>query len=73
MTEKIVSAFHLVLSEQPNEDTEINKCKSAIDRVRALEKDVETACAIGKSSVSYLCPIFLASVYYKVLKLCRDS
>ncbi|XVE83210.1 hypothetical protein DITRI_Ditri16bG0069000 [Diplodiscus trichospermus] len=46
--EKIVSAFHLVLSEQPNEDEEMNKCKSAVHRVRKMEKDVDIACAIAK-------------------------
>lgn len=43
--EKIVSAFHLVLSEQPNEDSEMSKCNSAVSHVRKLEKDVENACS----------------------------
>ncbi|XP_062148879.1 uncharacterized protein LOC133857624 [Alnus glutinosa] len=43
--EKIVSAFHLVLSEHPNEDAEMSKCKSAVYRVRKMEKDVDIACA----------------------------
>lgn len=47
--EKIVSAFHLVHSEQPNEDAEMSKCKSAVNRIRRLEKDVEVACTNGKS------------------------
>ncbi|XP_062098530.1 actin cytoskeleton-regulatory complex protein pan1-like isoform X2 [Humulus lupulus] len=42
--EKIVSALHLVLSEQPNEDAEMSKCKSAVSRIRRLEKDVDVAC-----------------------------
>lgn len=46
--EKIVSAFHLVLSEQSNEDAEMSKCKSAVQRVRKIEKDVDIACTIGK-------------------------
>ncbi|KAK6258938.1 hypothetical protein QQP08_003893 [Theobroma cacao] len=47
-TEKIVSAFHLVLSEQPTEDEEMSKCKSAVHCVRKMEKDVDIACAIEK-------------------------
>ncbi|KAF7839988.1 regulation of nuclear pre-mRNA domain-containing protein 1B [Senna tora] len=46
--EKIVSAFHLVLSEQPNEDEEMKKCKSGVHRVRKMEKDVDIACTIAK-------------------------
>ncbi|KAF8405962.1 hypothetical protein HHK36_008042 [Tetracentron sinense] len=42
--EKIVSAFHSVLSEHPNEDAEMSKCKSAVHRVRKMEKDVDIAC-----------------------------
>lgn len=45
MAEKIVSAFHLVHSEQPNEDAEMSKCKSAVYRLRKMEKDVDIACA----------------------------
>ncbi|KAK3010557.1 hypothetical protein RJ639_010934 [Escallonia herrerae] len=41
--EKIVSAFHLVLSEHSGEDEEMNKCKSAVHRVRKMEKDVDLA------------------------------
>ncbi|GMN33600.1 hypothetical protein TIFTF001_004250 [Ficus carica] len=48
VTEKIVSAYHLMLSEQPNEDAEMSKCKSAIKRIRKLEKDVETAYTTAK-------------------------
>ncbi|KAG5093415.1 hypothetical protein JHK84_049003 [Glycine max] len=44
--EKIVSAFHLVLSEQSAEDAEMSKCKSSVQRVRKLEKDVDTACSV---------------------------
>ncbi|CAL5203847.1 unnamed protein product [Lathyrus oleraceus] len=47
-TEKIVSAFHLVLSEQANEDAEMSNCKSAVQRVRKIEKDVDVACTIAK-------------------------
>ncbi|XP_022739761.1 regulation of nuclear pre-mRNA domain-containing protein 1B-like isoform X2 [Durio zibethinus] len=46
--EKIVSAFHSMLSEQQNEDEEMSKCKSAVHRVRKMEKDVDIACAIAK-------------------------
>ncbi|KAL9377924.1 hypothetical protein Peur_029259 [Populus x canadensis] len=43
--EKIVSAFHLVVSEQPNEETEMSNCKSSVRRVRKMEKDVDVACS----------------------------
>ncbi|CAN6679585.1 unnamed protein product [Malus baccata var. baccata] len=46
--EKIVSAFHLVISEHPTEDAEMSKCKSAAHRVRKLEKDVDVACTNAK-------------------------
>ncbi|KAL5555929.1 hypothetical protein UlMin_038165 [Ulmus minor] len=46
--EKIVSAFHSVLNEQPNEDAEMDKCKSVINRVRKLEKDVNITCSTAK-------------------------
>ncbi|XAR73330.1 hypothetical protein NMG60_11007263 [Bertholletia excelsa] len=46
--EKIVSAFHLVLSEHPSEDEEMNKCKSAIQRVRKMEEEVDLACSKAK-------------------------
>lgn len=46
--EKIVSAFHSVLSEQSNEDEEMNNCKSAVNKVRKMEKDVDAACTIAK-------------------------
>ncbi|VVB18095.1 unnamed protein product [Arabis nemorensis] len=45
VTEKIVSAFNLVRAENSNEETEINKCKSSVKRVRKMEKDVEDACS----------------------------
>ncbi|KAG2716541.1 hypothetical protein I3760_03G131800 [Carya illinoinensis] len=48
MAEKIVSAFHLVLSERPNEDAEMSKCKSAVHRVRKMEKDVDISCQNAK-------------------------
>lgn len=48
--EKIVSALHVVLNEHPNEDAEMSKCKSAVHRVRKMERDVDIACAIGKLS-----------------------
>ncbi|CAK7334507.1 unnamed protein product [Dovyalis caffra] len=43
--EKIVSAFHLVVSEQPNEEAEMSNCKSSVRRVRKMEKDVDIACS----------------------------
>ncbi|KAL2343018.1 hypothetical protein Fmac_004303 [Flemingia macrophylla] len=46
--EKIVSAFHTVLNEHSNEDVEMSKCKSAVHRVRKIEKNVDIACAIVK-------------------------
>ncbi|XP_010261190.1 PREDICTED: histone acetyltransferase KAT6A [Nelumbo nucifera] len=42
--EKIVSAFHAVLSEHPSEDEDMNKCKTAVHRVRKMEKEAEIAC-----------------------------
>lgn len=47
--EKVVSAFHSVISEHPNEDMDLNKCKAAVRRVGKMEKDVDIACAQGKS------------------------
>lgn len=49
MTEKIVSAFNLVRAENANEETEMNKCKSAVRSIRKMEKDVEDACSSGKN------------------------
>ncbi|KAK4264872.1 hypothetical protein QN277_025994 [Acacia crassicarpa] len=46
--EKIVSAFHLVLSELMNEDAEMKKCKSSVQRVRKMEEDVDIACSVAK-------------------------
>lgn len=43
-----MSAFHVVLSEQSVEDAEMSECKSAVQRVRKLEKDVNTVCTVGK-------------------------
>ncbi|KAF8411518.1 hypothetical protein HHK36_004070 [Tetracentron sinense] len=42
--EKLVSAFHSVLSERSNEDAEMSKCKTAVHRARKMEKDVDVAC-----------------------------
>lgn len=41
--EKIVSAFHSVLSDHITEDSEMNKCKSAINRIKKMEKGVDVA------------------------------
>lgn len=48
MAEKIVSAFHNVISEQPNEDMDLNKCKDVVRHVGKLEKDVDRACSRGE-------------------------
>jgi len=45
--EKIVSALHTVLSEHPDEDTDLDNCKAAVRRLEKMEKDVEVACARG--------------------------
>ncbi|XP_010909446.1 uncharacterized protein [Elaeis guineensis] len=45
MAEKIVSAFHNVISAQTSEDMDLNKCKDAVRRVGKLEKDVDRACS----------------------------
>ncbi|KMT08837.1 hypothetical protein BVRB_6g135600 [Beta vulgaris subsp. vulgaris] len=46
--EKIVSAFHLVLNEHLTEESELKRCKSAVNRVRKMDNDVEIACAQAK-------------------------
>ncbi|CAL5368710.1 unnamed protein product [Camellia sinensis] len=46
--EKIVSAFHLVQSEHSSEDGEMSKCKSAIQRVRKMDEEVDLACSKAK-------------------------
>ncbi|KAL3613421.1 hypothetical protein CASFOL_042684 [Castilleja foliolosa] len=46
--EKIVSAFHVVLSENTNEDEEMGKCKSAVHRVKKMERDVDVALTKAK-------------------------
>ncbi|XP_023633547.1 formin-like protein 2 isoform X2 [Capsella rubella] len=48
VTEKIVSAFNLVRTENLNEETETNKCKSTVKRIRTMQKDVEDACSTAK-------------------------
>ncbi|KAL3637410.1 hypothetical protein CASFOL_018578 [Castilleja foliolosa] len=45
--EKIVSAFHVVLSGCTNEDAEMAKCKSAVHRVKKMERDVDVALTKG--------------------------
>ena len=49
--EKIVSAFHLVLSEYANEETEMTNCNSAVQRVRKMESDVDFACSTGMTTM----------------------
>ncbi|XLR27124.1 hypothetical protein S83_055024, partial [Arachis hypogaea] len=46
--EKIVSAFHSVLTEQSIEDAEMSKSKSAIQHMKKMESDVDIACSIAK-------------------------
>ncbi|KAF3440426.1 hypothetical protein FNV43_RR18710 [Rhamnella rubrinervis] len=46
--QKIVSAFHTMLNENSNEDAEMSKCKSAVRRVRKMEKDVDVVCTNAK-------------------------
>ncbi|KAK1423725.1 hypothetical protein QVD17_19033 [Tagetes erecta] len=46
--ERIVSAFHLVVSEHHGEDEEMNKCKSAVHRVKKMEKDIDLALTNAK-------------------------
>lgn len=44
--EKIVSAFHAVLSDHPMEDVDLKKCQEAVHRVGKMEKDVDAACSL---------------------------
>ncbi|XP_021752001.1 regulation of nuclear pre-mRNA domain-containing protein 1B-like [Chenopodium quinoa] len=46
--EKIVTAFHSVLNEHLTEESEMSRCKSAVNRVRKIDHDVEKACAQAK-------------------------
>ncbi|KAL3527806.1 hypothetical protein ACH5RR_012462 [Cinchona calisaya] len=46
--EKIVSAFHLVLSEQSSESEEMNKCMSAVHHMRNMERDVDVVLSTAK-------------------------
>ncbi|CAA7034725.1 unnamed protein product [Microthlaspi erraticum] len=48
VTEKIAAAFSLVRAENSNEETEMSKCKSAVKRIKKMEKDVEDACSTAK-------------------------
>lgn len=45
--EKIVSALHTVLSEQADEDSDLEKCKTSMRRVGKMQKDVSSACSKG--------------------------
>lgn len=51
--ERIVSAFHLVVSEHHGEDEEMNNCKSVVHRVKKLEKDIDLALTDGKLKVLF--------------------
>ncbi|XP_065874009.1 uncharacterized protein [Euphorbia lathyris] len=46
--EKIVSAFHSLVSEHSTEEAEMINCKSAVNHVRKMERDVDIACSNGK-------------------------
>ncbi|CAH2073313.1 unnamed protein product [Thlaspi arvense] len=50
VAEKIASAYHLVVAENSNEEAEMNKCKSAVKRIRRMEKDVDETCSSAKDS-----------------------
>lgn len=54
MPEKIVSAFQSVQDQHFNEDTALNKCKTAVHHVEKMEKDVEDACIHGNPQGSKL-------------------
>jgi regulator of Ty1 transposition protein 103 len=45
--ERIVSALHTVLSEQADEDADLENCKSSMRHVGKMEKDVDSACSKG--------------------------
>ena len=60
MAEKISSAYHLVVAENSNEEAEMSKCKSAVKRIRKMEKDVEEACSTGDNL--FLLPAPLVSL-----------
>ncbi|CAM8903796.1 unnamed protein product [Rhodiola kirilowii] len=46
--EKIASAYYSVLSEHLDEDEDLSRCRTAINSVKKMERDVETACANAK-------------------------
>lgn len=75
--EKIVSAFHSVISEHPTEDAEMSKCKSAVHRVRKLEKDVDIACTNGKVSLvmtrNHFSSFRITSLCIRAFKSCLIS
>ncbi|WCJ31822.1 Regulation of nuclear pre-mRNA domain-containing protein 1A [Euphorbia peplus] len=48
--EKIVSAFHRVISEHSTEEAEMSNCKTSVNRVRKMEEDVDIACNSGKEN-----------------------
>ncbi|CAA3023373.1 Hypothetical predicted protein [Olea europaea subsp. europaea] len=48
--EKIVSAFNSVVSEHPIENEEMNKCKSAVQRVSKIGEDVKVSLTKAKDS-----------------------
>ena len=42
-----MSALHTVLSEQADEDADLEKCKTSMRHVGKMEKDVDSACSKG--------------------------
>uniref|UniRef100_A0A0D9WA36 CID domain-containing protein n=1 Tax=Leersia perrieri TaxID=77586 RepID=A0A0D9WA36_9ORYZ len=48
VAERIVSALHTVLSEQTDEDADLEKCKTSMRHVGKMEKDVNSACSKGE-------------------------
>ena len=61
--ERIVSAFHSVVSEHHGEDEEMNKCKSAVHRVKKMEKDVDLSLTNGKLAMIQKIAFFASSMY----------
>jgi hypothetical protein len=47
-----VSALHTVLSEQADEDADLEKCKTSMCHVGKMEKDVDSACSKGNIDLS---------------------
>ncbi|PKA60313.1 hypothetical protein AXF42_Ash008372 [Apostasia shenzhenica] len=54
MPEKIVTAYQAVLEEHFDEDTALNKCKTAVRALEELEKNFDGACILGNQRGSHL-------------------